>query len=62
MVVPLCFFVAAWTYPICVNFVPSYRNCADAYTAVDVGLRPQGTGADEEKGSQQMTEMVEEGQ
>ncbi|KAL2847554.1 major facilitator superfamily domain-containing protein [Aspergillus pseudoustus] len=62
MVVPLCFFVAAWTYPICVNFVPSYRNCADAYTAVDVGLRPHGTGTDEEKGSQQATEKVVEGQ
>ncbi|KAJ0417978.1 MFS general substrate transporter [Aspergillus carlsbadensis] len=62
MVVPLCFFVAAWSYPICVNFVPSYRNCADAYTAVDVGIRPQEVTADEEKGSQRTTERVVEGQ
>ncbi|KAK6814234.1 hypothetical protein RU639_010113 [Aspergillus parasiticus] len=62
MVVPLCFFVAAWTYPICVNFVPSYRNCADAYTAAEVGLRPQDTDADEEEESRQMTERFVEGQ
>ncbi|PIG89722.1 hypothetical protein AARAC_005044 [Aspergillus arachidicola] len=59
MVVPLCFFVAAWTYPICVSFVPSYRNYADAYTAAEVGLRPQETDADEEKGSKQLTERVD---
>jgi FHS family L-fucose permease-like MFS transporter len=62
MVVPLCFFVAAWSYPICVNFVPSYRNCADAFTAVDVGIRPQEVTADVEKGSQRTTERVLEGQ
>ncbi|KAL4864268.1 hypothetical protein BDV12DRAFT_189079 [Aspergillus spectabilis] len=50
----------AMVVPLCVNFVPSYRNCADAYTAVDVGLRLQEPGADEEKGSQQTTERVVE--
>jgi FHS family L-fucose permease-like MFS transporter len=26
MVVPLCFFVAAWSYSLAVNFVPAYRS------------------------------------
>ncbi|KAL2751816.1 hypothetical protein ACRALDRAFT_1053183 [Sodiomyces alcalophilus JCM 7366] len=39
MVVPLAFFVAAWTYPLAVNFYPRYRAVADAFTATEVGLR-----------------------
>ncbi|KAL4882496.1 MFS general substrate transporter [Aspergillus karnatakaensis] len=58
MVVPLCFFVLAWSYPICVNFVPSYRNCADASSAAEVGLRPQEESGDEEKGGHQMSERT----
>lgn len=38
MTVPLMFFVAAWSYAICINFVPWYRDTADAFTTVDVGL------------------------
>ncbi|KAG7088589.1 hypothetical protein E1B28_012565 [Marasmius oreades] len=30
MIVPTMFFASALSYPICVNFVPSYRNRADA--------------------------------
>ncbi|KAJ2898657.1 uncharacterized protein MKZ38_003770 [Zalerion maritima] len=36
-VVPLAFFVAAWSYPACVNFVPWYKNVADAFAETDVG-------------------------
>lgn len=50
MVVLLCFFVVFWSYPLCVNFVPSYRDCVDAYTNADVGIQPHGTNFDEEKG------------
>lgn len=40
MVVPLVFFIAAWSYAICVNFVPSYYTVLDSYADADVGLRP----------------------
>lgn len=39
MVVPLAFFVAAESYAIAVNFVPKYRDTADAFTETEVGLR-----------------------
>jgi len=29
MVIPVIFFVLAWTYALAVNFVPSYRDPAD---------------------------------
>jgi FHS family L-fucose permease-like MFS transporter len=38
MVVPLCFFIAAWSYAITINFVPSYRDPADAFTVANLGL------------------------
>ncbi|KAK4035462.1 major facilitator superfamily domain-containing protein [Parachaetomium inaequale] len=39
MVVPLCFFVAAWTYALAVNFVPAYRDTVDAFSTTEVGVR-----------------------
>ena len=30
--------IAAWTYAICVNFVPSYRSPADKIGAATIGL------------------------
>ncbi|ROW04160.1 hypothetical protein VSDG_00924 [Cytospora chrysosperma] len=39
MVVPMAFFVAAWSYALAVNFWPSYRDTADAFTETDIGLR-----------------------
>ncbi|KAF4449495.1 hypothetical protein F53441_7230 [Fusarium austroafricanum] len=38
MIVPLAFFVGAWTFPFCVNVLPSYKKGIDAFenTAVDV--------------------------
>jgi len=50
MVVPLCFFIAAFSYAICVNFVPSYRDTADAFSETKVGVENVGA-KDEEKGS-----------
>ncbi|KAK9784257.1 putative Major facilitator superfamily domain-containing protein [Seiridium cardinale] len=38
MVVPMMFFVAALSYAVAVNFVPAYRNPADAFSTTDVGL------------------------
>ncbi|KAK8039442.1 Glucose/galactose transporter [Apiospora rasikravindrae] len=47
MVVPMMFFVAAETYAIAVNFVPAYRDPADAFSTTEVGLQPHHS--DEEK-------------
>lgn len=38
MAVPLAFMIAAWSYPICVNFVPAYRNVADSFSETDIGI------------------------
>jgi MFS transporter, FHS family, L-fucose permease len=38
MVVPLMFFVAAETYALAVNFVPAYRDPADAFSTTEIGL------------------------
>ncbi|KAI0025302.1 MFS general substrate transporter [Xylariomycetidae sp. FL0641] len=49
MVVPLCFFLAAETYAIAVNFIPAYRDPADAFSTTEVGLT-RTDAADEETG------------
>lgn len=38
MSVPLAFFIAAWTYTACVNFVPAYRNVADSFSTTEIGI------------------------
>ena len=38
MTVPMAFFIAAWTYPFCVNFVPAYRNVADSFSTAEIGI------------------------
>ncbi|PNY25981.1 L-fucose-proton symporter [Tolypocladium capitatum] len=38
MVVPMMFFVAAWTYALCVNFAPSYVKVLDSFGDTDIGL------------------------
>lgn len=38
MFVPMAFFLAAWTYSLAVNFVPAYRDTADAFTETEIGL------------------------
>ena len=56
MVVPLCFFVAAWSYALCVNFVPAYRDPADKFSTTKVGIdnvqeeNGDSPSGDEEKG------------
>ncbi|POR32530.1 l-fucose permease [Tolypocladium paradoxum] len=50
MIVPLCFSIAAWTYALAVNFWPWYRDTADAFTLVNIGLEnTQMVQDDEEK-------------
>lgn len=41
MVVPLVFFVAALSYAVAVNFVPAYRNPADAFSTTEIGLQSE---------------------
>lgn len=38
MVVPLAFFIAAWTYPFAVNFISAYRNVADSFSTTKIGI------------------------
>ncbi|PVI05620.1 MFS general substrate transporter [Periconia macrospinosa] len=38
MVVPLAFFVVAWSYSLCVNFVPQYRDVMDRLGDADIGV------------------------
>lgn len=38
MTVPMAFFVAAWSYAFCVNFVPAYRNVADKFSTAEIGI------------------------
>ncbi|KAF2762503.1 MFS general substrate transporter [Pseudovirgaria hyperparasitica] len=39
MVVPLCFFVGAVSYAVCVNFVQGYRGVVDASARAEIGVR-----------------------
>jgi len=53
MGVPLGFFIAAWSYALCVNFVPAYRDPADRFATTKIGLVEGGSGgggADDEEG------------
>ena len=40
--------VGAWTYALCVNFVPAYRDPADKIGASDIGIENAGVKSDEE--------------
>lgn len=51
MIVPCLFFVAAFSYAICVNFVPAYRDVVDAFAETKVGVENVGVAKDEESGS-----------
>lgn len=61
MGVPLAFFIAAWSYALCVNFVPSYRDPADKFTTTEIGLQTGGV-KDEENLSGEEREMKEVGE
>lgn len=66
MVVPMVFFVGAWSYALAVNFWPWYRDVADAYSETEIGLHghhdgvvEQGSlGDEEEKGVTEQKEMT----
>ncbi|KAK4101271.1 MFS general substrate transporter [Parathielavia hyrcaniae] len=52
MVVPLCFFVAAWSYALAINFWPWYRDTVDAFSTAEVGVRARPSeGVDDTTGS-----------
>ena len=38
MIVPTMFFVSAYTYPLCVNFVPAYRDKVDKVGESAIGV------------------------
>jgi FHS family L-fucose permease-like MFS transporter len=38
MTVPMAFFIAAWSYAFCVNFVPAYRTVADKFSTAEIGI------------------------
>ena len=44
MVVPMMFFVAAWTYALAVNFAPTYRDAVDKFHMTKIGVE---TGSEE---------------
>ncbi|KAK8206186.1 putative l-fucose permease [Phyllosticta capitalensis] len=66
MVVPTCFMIASWSYAICVNYVPAYRDVADKIGESSIGLDGEGGavkakalgggGGDEESGLGKMEE------
>jgi FHS family L-fucose permease-like MFS transporter len=60
MVVPLCFFVASWTYALAVNFWPWYRNTVDAFSTTEVGVRERPEGVLETKDGNGDTGTVDE--
>ena len=39
MLVPLLFFVAAWTYALAVNFVEAHRGPADKFSTAKIGIK-----------------------
>jgi MFS transporter, FHS family, L-fucose permease len=64
MSVPLAFFVGAWSYSLCVNFVPSYRDVADKFATTEIGLTGASAARDEEnpaeKGVLEKGELAEQ--
>ena len=38
MGVPLAFFIAAWSYSLCINFMPSYRDPANKFATTKIGM------------------------
>ncbi|KAF2012962.1 MFS general substrate transporter [Aaosphaeria arxii CBS 175.79] len=38
MSVPLAFFIAAWSYTLCVNFVPAYTKVVDSFSTTKIGV------------------------
>jgi len=51
MVVPVCFFLVAWTYALAVNFVPAYRDTADAFHTTEIGIVETGAALQDSDGT-----------
>jgi len=49
MSVPLAFFISAWSYSLCVNFVPKYRDPADKFSTTKVGLEGSTASVEDEE-------------
>ncbi len=58
MVVPMCFFIAAYSYPLAVNFIPAYRIPADKFSTTKIGLENVHT-VDEESNTDSPKEKSE---
>lgn len=56
MSVPLAFFVAAWSYTLCVNFVPAYKDAVDKFHVAKIGVVGE---ADSDKDAKDVIEDVE---
>lgn len=50
MVVPLAFFIAAWSYPICVNYVADYVKVVDSFGETEIGVQGHTLDLDAENG------------
>lgn len=66
MIVPVLFFVLSWSYALCVNFVPAYRDPADKIGASKIGLETkkddvEAGGADDIKADAKDIEVIGEG-
>ncbi|KAI1811522.1 MFS general substrate transporter [Poronia punctata] len=62
MVVPFVFFLGTLTYAVAVNFVPSYRDPADAFSTTEIGLTGPHDSVDEEKGASDKASDVKLGE
>lgn len=56
MVVPLCFFCAAWTYSYAVNFIADYVKVVDALGETNIGIQGHTIDVDEENAKRQSVE------
>jgi FHS family L-fucose permease-like MFS transporter len=54
----MSFFVAAWSYALCVNFVPTYRDPADKFHVTKIGIE---RARDEENLQQEVSRIHEKG-
>ncbi|KAJ7743595.1 hypothetical protein B0H16DRAFT_1463584 [Mycena metata] len=59
MVVPVCFFIASWTYTICCNFVPAFRDVMDRVGDSNLGLEGTGSTADVEVVEKETNSSIE---
>jgi MFS transporter, FHS family, L-fucose permease len=56
MSVPLAFFIAAWSYPLCVNFLPAYKESVDRFHVTKVGVAGEN---DSQEGVKEVIDDVE---